>query len=113
MELVVGSKNFDVALEDNESAKAVFARLPLSLHMDSMMHEKYFYFDKDFPCYPLNVQTIKAGDIMLYGSNCLVVFYESFRTFYSYTRLGHIVDCEGLKEALDQGEVNVVFKENR
>ena len=42
---------------------------------------------------------------MLYGDNCLVVFYESFDTEYSYTKIGHI---EGLLEMGD-GEVVVKF----
>ena len=35
---------------------------------------------------------------MLYGNNCLVIFYKSFDTSYSYTRIGHIENLEDLNK---------------
>ena len=46
---------------------------------------------------------------MLYGGDCLVVFYETVRTSYGYTPVGHISDTEGLAEALGDGRVEVSF----
>lgn len=40
--------------------------------------------------------SIHAGDIMLYGASCLVLFYEDFNTSYRYTPLGYIEDPDGL-----------------
>ena len=52
---------------------------------------------------------ISAGDLMLYGNNCLVLFYESFSCGYSCTRLGCVDDPTGLTEALGAGSVEAVF----
>jgi hypothetical protein len=43
---------------------------------------------------------------MLYGNNCLVVFYKSFDTSYSYTKIGHI---ESLNE-LENKNVLIKFE---
>ena len=55
-------------------------------------------------------KNINAGDLMLYGSNCLVIFYESFSTSYSYTKIGHIDNPEGLAETLGSGNIKVTFE---
>ena len=47
---------------------------------------------------------------MLYGNNCIVIFYESFNTSYSYTKIGYIENPDNIKDALGSGSVNVTFK---
>ena len=46
---------------------------------------------------------------MLYGSDCLVIFYENFDTPYSYTRIGKIDNVDNLKDVLGNGNVNVMI----
>ena len=47
---------------------------------------------------------------MLYGANCLVLFYDSFSTGYSYTRLGRVENPEGLSAALGSGGAVIAFQ---
>ena len=56
------------------------------------------------------IQEDKNGDLMLYGSKTLVLFYQSFSTSYSYTKLGAIDDATGLATALASGNVAVTFE---
>ena len=56
--------------------------------------------------------TIRNGDLMLYGSNTLVVFYLTFDSAYSYTRLGRVDDPAGLAQALGPRGVRVDFSKD-
>jgi len=53
-----------------------------------------------------------VGDLMLYGNNTLVLFYESFNSSYSYTKLGYVDNPTGLAAALGNGNVVVKFENN-
>ena len=55
--------------------------------------------------------SIRTGDLMLYGSNTLVLFYKSFHTTYSYTVIGRIDEPAGLEVALGTGDIDVTFGE--
>ncbi len=73
-------------------------------------NEKYADLTKSLPTGAANPGTIQTGDLMLYGSSTLVLFYKSFSTSYSYTKLGRIDDVNGLQAALGTGDVRVTFE---
>lgn len=112
MTIQIDDKVFFATLYDNETAAAFRAMLPLTLTMSELNgNEKYDYLADTLPANAKKAGTINAGDIMLYGANCVVLFYETFTTSYSYTNIGHIEDVTGLRDAVGVGSVTVVFKD--
>lgn len=104
----VNGKDFPAKLYQTETAKNIMQKLPLSITMDELNgNEKFYYFSESFPTETENVSMIHAGDLKLYGSSCLVLFYETFSTSYRYTSLGYVENPEGLAEVLGTGSVHV------
>ena len=111
MKMIVGEYTFDVEYVDNNTAEAFKKMLPVTLKMEELNgNEKYCYIDSSLPTALSTPGTINTGDIMLFGSNCIVVFYETFKTSYSYTRIGKVKDSASLKKALGSGDVTIKFE---
>ena len=109
--IIVGSKTFTATLADSETGEAFAALLPLTVTMNELNgNEKYHYLSSSLPTSAYQPGTIHAGDLMLYGNNCVVLFYETFNSSYSYTRLGAIDNPSGLAETLGVGNVSVRFE---
>ena len=111
--VIVGSKTFTATLADSETGRAFTQLLPLTLPMTELNgNEKYHYLDSSLPTDSYRPGTIHAGDLMLYGNNCVVLFYETFSSSYSYTRIGSIDNPAGLASALGSGNVSVRFEKS-
>lgn len=109
--ITINSKEFNAVFYNNETANAFINMMPLTLNMSDLNgNEKYYNLSTTLPVNSERVGSIKKGDIMLYGSNCIVVFYESFNTPYSYTKIGYIENTDNLAAALGKGSVSVSFK---
>lgn len=103
----IDGTDMSVTLEDNETVKSFLNRLSLEFVAEELNgNEKYYYLDEDLPSNSQQVDRIEKGDIMLFGSDCLVIFYESFNTSYSYTRIGKI-DNPTLLDNISSGSVRV------
>ncbi len=108
--VIIGNEIFTATLEDNEISKKFIEMLPLEITMSELNgNEKYYYLNENLPTNSYNPKKINNGDIMLFGSDCLVLFYKSFDTSYSYTRLGSIDNPKGLEDALGSGNSKVRF----
>ena len=73
-------------------------------------NEVYYYFNGDsFKTNQQSVGTINQGDIYLYQTNCLVLFYKTFTTSYSYTKIGKVINPEGLDTLIGSSNVEVMW----
>jgi len=107
----IGSKTFTATLLENETASAFKARLPITVAMSDLNgNEKLYNFSGNMPVNSSKPGTIRTGDLMLYGAGTLVLFYKTFSTQYSYTKLGRIDDASGLAAAVGSGNVTVTFE---
>ena len=105
LNIVINNDNYVLNLESNETVTKLLELLPLEIEMSELNgNEKYIYLDESLPTNSSNPKHINSGDVMLFGDNCLVIFYKSFDTSYSYTRIGHI---DNLK---DLGSNNITVK---
>ena len=87
--IIIGNASFTATLVDNATAKALPTALPTST---------------------VTPGTIFAGDLMLWGNSCLVLFYETFSSPYSYTRIGKIDKPSGLSAAVGDRNITVTFE---
>jgi hypothetical protein len=113
MWMTVNERRFAITMTDNAAARAFVAQLPLELGMSELNgNEKHAELPVALPSNASRPGTIRSGDLMLYGATTMVVFYETFNSSYSYTRIGRVDEPDDLPEALGPGSVRVVFAAN-
>lgn len=111
VKIIIGGKTFDAVLEDNAAAKKFAEKLPLEISMTELNgNEKYYRFGERFPSNDSRFSTIHEGDLLLWSSNTVVLFYKTFSSGYSYTRLGKISNAAGLSAAVGRGNITVRFE---
>lgn len=107
--ITIDNKEYSIKLEDNATVRDLKKLLPLNITMEELNgNEKYIFLSDKLSTNETTPKRIEAGDVMLYGNNCIVIFYKSFDSKgYSYTKLGHIDNLEDL----GKGSVKVKITE--
>ena len=107
VKVIINNKEYTLNLEDNETARSFANLIPQEFNISELNdNEKYIYIDSSLPTNSFNPKHINAGDVMLYGDNCIVIFYKSFDTSYMYTKIGHIDNLPNL----GNGNINIKFE---
>ena len=108
MNITLNGQTFTATLADTPAADALQQQLPLTLNLhDYNRNEKVGPLPQALPAADEAIGHIEAGDILLWQGDSIVIFYESFKTPYHYTRLGKITDPQGLKNALGNGNMQI------
>lgn len=113
MWITIGEHRFKATLANTSAAREFAAMLPLTLDMDDLnRNEKHAKLSKSLTTDEHQPRTIQNGDLMLWGSRTMVVFYKDFATSYSYTSIGHIEDAAELPKELGFAHAIVVFSKD-
>ena len=106
----VNGSTFSATLEDNAAAKEFYEIIKtegLTVEMsDYSGFEKVGSLGRTLSASDMQTRT-KSGDIVLYNSSQLVMFYGS--NSWSYTRLGRIDNLSGWEDALGSGNITAEF----
>ena len=95
--VIIDGKTYKLNLESNTTVDEFIRLLPKEYTMNELNgNEKYVYINESLSTNKYKPKRIEKGDVMLYGDNCIVIFYKSFDTNYSYTKIGHIDDLDDL-----------------
>ena len=105
----INNNEFEFEFEDTEVANQIKSKLPFTVKMTNLNgNEVYYQFSgESFTKNEKSVNTINIGDIYLYQSNYLVLFYKTFSTSYSYTEIGKLKDSTGLDTIIGSSDVEV------
>ncbi|MDO4405546.1 MAG: cyclophilin-like fold protein [Atopobiaceae bacterium] len=111
--VTINGTAFTATLDDGVAGQQMLERLPMSLHMEELHgNEKYSYTGEPFDGEEYLPTTIEAGDLMVYGGDCLVLFYETFdNDRWQYQRVGKIDDVSKLAEVCGKNSVYVDFEQ--
>ena len=106
----IKDKEYQIELESSETANQIKSKLPFTISMNNLNgNEVYYNFDESFKTNQQSIGTINKGDIYLYRDNCLVLFYKTFTTPYTYTKIGKVINPEGLDTLIGSGNVEIMW----
>ena len=118
IKIIIGEEQYYIKIKETEyqfeflnteAANQIKSKLPFTITMTNLNgNEIYYYFTGEtFTTNIKSVGIINMGDIYLYQSNCLVLFYKTFSTSYSYTQIGRVINPSGLDTLIGSSNIEV------
>ncbi len=106
----INGSDFLASIENNEATIELIQMMeiePITLHLqDYGGFEKVSPLGRDLPSSDRHINT-ECGDIVLYQSNQIVIFYGT--NSWSYTPIGKIDDLTNFIEVMGKEDVIVIF----
>ena len=92
MKININSEKYVINVENEALMEEIYNALPETFTMNELNgNEKYYYLNSTMKnANSEAVGQVQKGDVMLFESDCLVIFYDSFETEFRYTKIGHI-----------------------
>ena len=92
MKININSEKYVINVENEALMEEIYNALPEIFTMNELNgNEKYYYLNSTMKnANSEAVGQVQKGDVMLFESDCLVIFYDSFETEFRYTKIGHI-----------------------
>lgn len=109
-EIMIAGQAYQLEYYQNDTVTALKNLFPLNLEMEDLnQNEKFYNLPVALPTDAKSIHRISRGDVMLYGNDCLVLFYESFASGYSYTPIAKIKNPAGLQALRSSKQVSVIL----
>ena len=106
VKVIINNKTYNIQVENTLTGCEFLKLLPQTFRMKELnANEKYVYINTILTANPISPGKINRGDVMLYQDDCIVLFYKTFDTSYSYTPIGHIENLDNL----DSSDMNITF----
>jgi hypothetical protein len=98
MKININNEEYVINVENETLMEEIYNALPETFTMTELNgNEKYYYLNSNMKnANSEAVGQVQKGDVMLFGSDCLVIFYDSFETEFRYTKIGHIDNLSDL-----------------
>lgn len=110
MTIKVDDEFFTATLTDSSTARDFATMLPMTITMNELNgNEKYYYLPVKLTVDSFKPDLISSGDIMLFGNNCLVIFYDTLTPSYNYTPIGRVDNPAKLKQVLGNGDIEITL----
>lgn len=108
LKLKIMGRVCEVMTADNRATIELINKLPMTVSMQELNgNEKHGELDSPLPVDAMKPHTIHKGDVLLWGSTTLVLFYKTFLSNYSYTPIGRLEDPSCLDAIANKETISV------